>query len=224
MWSDIQEGGVRGEHCGGFYRGALVATGVILAGGQSRRMGQDKLPLMVGDTSLLERVVDALSSRCEEILIAGGKGPTPAGSRRIPDLRPGRQGPLAGIEAALSVARYRAVFVAAGDMPFLTGDLVGCLLGLLSDRVPAVMPVYEGRSYPLCAAYQRGVRPAASAALDRGVQSFFGLLEGLPRVRCVGEGELRRFGDPGLLLTNVNSPEDLIRARNKLREGSLRGG
>lgn len=202
-----------------------MATGVILAGGKSRRMGQDKLPLKVGDTSLLERVVNALSSRCEEILIAGGKGPAPAGSRRILDLRPGRQGPLAGIEAGLSVARHRAVFVAAGDMPFLTGDLVGHLLGLLSaDHVPAVMPVYEGRPHPLCAVYERGIRPAASAALDRGVRSFFGLLEGLPRVRCVGEEELRRFGDPGLLLTNVNSPEDLIRARNRLREGSLRGG
>jgi hypothetical protein len=48
------------------------------------------------------------------------------------------------------------------------------------------------------------------------------LLENLPGVRYVGEEELRRFGDPNLLLTNVNSPEDLARARAVLREDVFR--
>jgi hypothetical protein len=50
------------------------------------------------------------------------------------------------------------------------------------------------------------------------------LLEGLPGVRHVGEGELRQFGDPSILLANVNSPEDLARARAMLREGAVSGG
>jgi GTP:adenosylcobinamide-phosphate guanylyltransferase len=49
-----------------------------------------------------------------------------------------------------------------------------------------------------------------------------GLLEGLPGIRYVEEDELRRFGDPDLLLTNVNSPGDLARARTALREGASR--
>jgi molybdopterin-guanine dinucleotide biosynthesis protein A len=105
------------------------------------------------------------------------------------------------------------VFVAAGDMPFLTGDFVGCLLGLLSERIRAVVPDFGGRPHPLCAAYGRELLPEVSAALDRGVRSVRELLEGLPGVHYVGEGELWRFGDPNLLLTNVNSPEDLARAR-----------
>lgn len=195
------------------------ATGAILGGGASRRMGRDKLPLKVGDTTLFARVREALASRCAEILIVGGGGCVSPETRRVSDLRPGRQGPLAGIEAALLAARYQSVFIAAGDMPFLTGDLVGYLLGLLSDPLPAVVPHFGGRPHPLCAAYSRAVQPAVSSALDRGVRSVRGLLEGLPGVRYVGEEELRRCGDPNLLLLNVNSPEDLTRARAALREG-----
>ncbi len=204
-------------------RELCAATGVILAGGKSRRMGRDKLPLKMGNATLIERVHDALASRCGETIVVGDEGYAPAGARRILDLRPG-EGPLAGVEAGLLAARHRAVFIAAGDMPFLTGDLVGYLLGLLSDHVPAVVPVYEDRPHPLCAAYGRELRPAVSVALDEDVRSVRELLEGLPGVRYVGEGELRRFGDPNLLLTNVNSPEDLARAQDMLREGAVRGG
>ena len=191
---------------------------MILAGGESRRMGRDKLPLEVGDTTLLERVHGTLTLCCDEILIVGGRGHIPAVSRRIPDLRPG-EGPLAGIEAGLLAARHRAVFIAAGDVPFLTGDLVEYLLGLLSGDVPAVVPDFGDRSHPLCAAYGREVRPTVSAALDRGIRSVRELLRSLPGIRYVRKGELQRFGDPNLLLMNVNSPEDLGRARKALLGG-----
>ena len=188
-------------------------------------MGRDKLPLLVGGATLLDRVHDALSSCCVEVLIVGG-GQDPAGSagrRLIPDGRPG-EGPLAGMEAGLSPARRRPVFVAAGDMPFLTGELVEYLLGLLSDDVLAAVPVLGSGPHPLCAAYDgREMRPAVSAALDRGERSARALLEGLPGVRYVGEEELRRLGDPELLLTNVNSPLDLARARAALDSRPNRG-
>lgn len=192
---------------------------MILAGGKSRRMGRDKLPLMVGEKPLLDSVHLALASRCDEILVVGEGGYAPAGARCISDLRPGRQGPLAGIEAGLLAARHRAVFVAAGDMPFLTGDLAGYLLGLLSDDVSAVVPDSGGWLHPLCAAYGREIRPTVSAALDRGIRSVRELLEDLAGVRFVREEDLRRFGNPDLLLTNVNSPEDLERARKAFNGG-----
>jgi molybdopterin-guanine dinucleotide biosynthesis protein A len=196
--------------------GLSGATGVILTGGRSRRMGRDKLPLEVGERPLLERVHLALVSRCDEILVVGEGRYLPAGARHVPDLRPGQQGPLAGIEAALLAARYPNVFVAAGDMPFLTGDLVGYMLGLLSGTVPAAVPESGDGTHPLCAAYRREVRSAASVALDRGERAVRELLAALPGVRYVREDELRRFGDPKLLLTNVNSPEDLAWARGKI--------
>ncbi len=197
---------------------------MILAGGKSRRMGQDKLPLKVGDATLLDRVHRTLASCCEDVLVVGGVGHALDGARCISDLRPGRQGPLAGIEAGLLAARYQHVFVAAGDMPSLTSNFVEYLLDLLSEQVPAVVPDFGGAIHPLCAAYGREVLPLVSAALDRGVRSVRGLLKGLLGVRYAKEEELRRFGDLELLLMNVNSPEDLTRARAALREGVSHSG
>ncbi len=176
-------------------------------------MGRDKLPLKIGDAALLDRVHSALASRCEEILIVGDGGHVPAGARRISDLRSNRQGPLAGIEAGLFAARHRSIFVAAGDMPFLSVDLIGYLLEHLEVRgVSAVVPRHRGGTHPLCAAYDREVLPRVRAALDGGVRSMRGFLEDVGSVEYV-EDELRRFGDPDLYLMNVNSPEDLGRAR-----------
>ena len=108
-------------------------------------------------------------------------------------------------------------------MPFLTGEIVGGLLDLLSEGIQAVVPNMGLGIHPLCAAYAREVRPEVSAALDGGVRSVREFLCGLPDVMYVGESELRRVGDPNFLLTNVNSPEDLLQARAALDEGVARG-
>jgi molybdopterin-guanine dinucleotide biosynthesis protein A len=185
-------------------------------------MGRDKLSLKIGDIPLLERVCNALAFSCEELIVVGGERYTPSRARRVSDLRCHGEGPLAGIEAGLLYARYRSVFVAAGDMPFLARELVEYLLGLLSDDVLAVVPSLQGRLHPLCAAYGRELRPTVSSALEQGVRSVRELLGELPGVRYVGEAELRRFGSPNLLLMNVNSPVDLEQAQTAAREGIIR--
>ena len=172
-------------------------------------MGREKLSLEVAGVTLIERVKDALAGRCQEVLVVGG-GYTMGE-------RPGGLGPLAGMEAGLTRARYPLVFVAAGDMPFLTPDLVGYLLGRLDEGgVLAVVPRYRGRLHPLCAAYKRALLPRLGAALDSERRAVRGFVEGIDQVEYVGE-ELQRFGDPDRLLMNVNTPEDLELARHEAR-------
>jgi molybdenum cofactor guanylyltransferase len=188
---------------------------VILAGGASRRMGRDKLLLEVGGVSLLRRVQDAISALCEDVILVGRSAAPLEGVRLIPDERSGLQGPLAGLEAGLAAARHRPVFVAAGDLPFLPTELVGALLERLEQAgACVVVPFHGGRLHPLCAVYDRGVLPDVRSALDREVRSVSEFVGTLDRVEFVEE-ELRRFGDPGLFLMNVNSPEDLARARRR---------
>jgi molybdopterin-guanine dinucleotide biosynthesis protein A len=79
-----------------------------------------------------------------------------------------------------------------------------------------VVPRYRGRIHPLCAAYAKTLLPRLGTALDGGVHAVHRFLEGVGEVEYVGE-ELRRFGDPGLLLMNVNSPGDLELARREPR-------
>jgi molybdenum cofactor guanylyltransferase len=74
------------------------------------------------------------------------------------------------------------------------------------------VPRYGGTAHPLCAAYDRRILPQVRSVLDGGVRSVREFLDSLDRVEYV-EGELQQFGDPELLLMNVNSPKDLDRAR-----------
>jgi molybdenum cofactor guanylyltransferase len=176
-------------------------------------MGRDKLRLRVGNETLVGRVAGALSARCEEVILAGG-GVAPPGVRSAADDRPG-QGPLAGMEAGLAASRFPLVFVAAGDMPFLSPALVDHLLRRLEDcGLLAAVPDDGRRTHPLCAAYSRDVLPLLREALDGGVRAARAFLEDLGAVHYVPEWELRALGDPDLLLMNVNSPEDLERARS----------
>ncbi len=199
------------------------ATGVILTGGASRRMGRDKLLLEVGGVPLLRRVHDALSVRCDEILLAGARGhPQLRGAlleeiRRVSDLRPDGEGPLAGIEAGLRAACNPAVFVAAGDMPFVEPRLVEHLLDLVAGGGSQAAVPYHGGLHPLCAAYSRAALPLARSGLDGGTRAVKDFLDMLDGVEYVGGEELERFGDPELMLMNVNTPDDLERARATLR-------
>jgi molybdopterin-guanine dinucleotide biosynthesis protein A len=188
---------------------------VILAGGKSRRMGREKLSLEVGGLTMIEHVSNVLSASCQEVLVVGCETICLEGVRLVSNERAGRQGPLAGIEAGLAASNYDHVFVAAGDMPFLSQRLVGYLLERLGrGGVVAVIPHHGGRSHPLCGAYARTLLPRVSAALDGGARAVGPFLEGTGGVDYVGE-ELRRCGEPDLLLMNVNSPRDLDRARRE---------
>ena len=177
-------------------------------------MGRDKLPMEVGGEPLVRRVAEALSRRCDEVILAGpGAGLAGEEVLRVEDDRPG-EGPLAGMESGLCAARFPLVFVAAGDMPFVSSELISHLLDELVRReVQAVVPLYGGRPHPLCAAYARAVLPRVRSDLDDGVRAVREFVGRLERVAHVEEAELRRFGEPDLLLLNVNSPEDLRRAR-----------
>ena len=197
------------------------ATGLILAGGKSSRMGRQKLTLEVGGVPLVVRVRDALAPSCREIILVGdGPNDVLPGARKVHDAREGRAGPLAGLEAGLGAASSPAVFAAAGDMPFVPRELVGFLLDRLRSRgLRAVVPRYGGRVHPLCAAYDRGVLPDVTRLLDAGTRAAWKLLEELGEDAEYVEEELARFGDPEVFLTNVNSPEDLARARDVAGEG-----
>lgn len=182
-------------------------------------MGRDKLALTVGGVPLIRRAYDSLASVCEEVLVvASEESPRshglPVGS--VTDLRPGREGPLVAMEAGLSAARNEYVFVVAGDAPFVPEELVGFLLECVSDSgIRVAAPRHGGRLHPLCSAYRREVLPDLSFALDAGVRAVRDFLGKLDGVRYV-ERELERFGDPGVFLMNVNSTQDLRRARSVL--------
>ena len=102
-------------------RGVEGATGAVLCGGGSRRMGRDKAVIVVAGETLLARAARTLSGVFDEVLVVGREAPPPGlppHVRALADERPGL-GPLGGIATALAAAGHEWVFVCACDMPLL---------------------------------------------------------------------------------------------------------
>lgn len=185
-------------------------TGVVLAGGESRRMGTDKAFFEIEGVPMIERVLHALSACCSEVLIVA-KEPSayehlPA--RVVPD-RSALQLPLVGVTSGLQAASMPWAFVAACDMPYLSPDAVRLLAGLAEGHDAAV-PRVEGRWHPLHAVYATSTLPLFEAHLAAGERRMWAAVEAL-RVRQVTAVELEAV-DPGLrTLCNVNTAQECRR-------------
>lgn len=98
----------------------MKVSGIVLAGGRSSRMGQDKTLMSINAETLIERTVRELGNVVDEIIIASNQESkyNIPGTVEIPDVFPG-MGPLGGIHAGLIAAKYQFSFVVAADMPCL---------------------------------------------------------------------------------------------------------
>jgi molybdopterin-guanine dinucleotide biosynthesis protein A len=183
----------------------------ILLGGQATRFGgRDKSALVVDGRTILERQLDELSSLSDDILLVGGVGKEARPGRKvraIADLIPGC-GPLAGVHAALTEARGDAVFVVAGDMPYVTAALGGFLLGLAREA-DLVVPRTERGYHPLCAVYTRAcLAPIARRLGTRSLALKDLVTDPDVRARVVTAEEIDGFGECGRLLANINTPAE----------------
>jgi molybdopterin-guanine dinucleotide biosynthesis protein A len=192
-----------------------AATGIVLAGGASRRMGQDKALLELDGRSLLHRVVEPVSRLCDEVVIAAAGKPV----QHLPGLSPiwvrdppGAAGPLAGLSAGLSAASHPTAVVVACDMPFLSERLLGHLLDLVED-CDAAVPLAGGGSQPLHAAYSLRCLPTVEALLRLGARSMGDLLPRL-RVKYLSESSCRELDPEGLSWFNMNTADDFRLARH----------
>lgn len=195
---------------------APPVLGLILAGGQARRMGGGDKPLLpLGGRSLLERVAERLGPQCEAGLILSANG-NPARFARFPgpvvaDTVPGFTGPLAGILAGLETAAefdrsITHVVSVPGDAPFLPRDLVLRLHAALADDTPIAHATSGGRGHYAVALWPVTLRRELRAALLREERAIHRFLaeHGAASVEWPSEPL-----DPFL---NINTPEDLAAA------------
>lgn len=147
----------------------MQASLLVLAGGDSRRMGRPKAWLKVGDTSLLRYVVDRLAPVFSEVMVSFAEPeqleePVPY---RIVFDRKRPAGPLAGLEAGLEAARNEVLFALACDMPYVTEEVAQIAVAA-ARRCDAAIPRIDGRPEPVCGAYRRSALPVIAHALDTG--------------------------------------------------------
>jgi len=204
-------------------------TGVVLAGGESRRMGQNKALLAVGREKVIGAVIGAMSEAGLDVIIAANEQTADAyrelGREIVYDRFPG-QGPLSGIHTALYAAKTPWIIVAACDMPFAVPELFRFLkksvegAGNVSGvACQAVIPMEDDRVQPLLAAYHASALPALEDSLVNGRLRMTDWLERL-QVRYIPEDVLAKETglDAGHVFFNMNRPEDYQAVLKKLRE------
>ena len=190
--------------------------GLILAGGQSRRMGRRKAELILQGETLLSRTLRQVRPLCDRLLVsvAAGTSPTLPGVEVVPDAYPGR-GAIIGLASGLRAAG-ESVLALAVDMPFLNPDLLRRLIALAPGWdavVPRPGPFFE----PLHAIYAPACLPVLEDQIRSSVMQILPAYTCL-RVRYLEAEELRRFDPAGLAFFNINTPEDLRRAESLLAQ------
>ncbi len=198
--------------------GMSLPSGIILAGGQARRMGGgDKGLLAIGDRTMLDHVIERLAPQVAELALNANGDETRFAEFGLPVLADpvaGRAGPLAGVLAGLDWAADREVaniVTAAADTPFLPTDLVTRLLDAAVDqgRQIALASTATGL-HPTFGLWPVALRDDLRTALSEGVRKVVDWTDrhGVARAEFpVGEF------DP---FFNVNTPEDLDRAQDFL--------
>jgi molybdopterin-guanine dinucleotide biosynthesis protein A len=196
----------------------MDVTGIVLAGGRSSRMGQDKAALVLAGRTLLQRAVDALvAAGASEIVLVGAPGrpltdvDAPVPVRLTRDAVEG-DGPLRGILAGLEAARAEVAIVVGCDMPYLQPALLALLARHARAGARLVVPLHDGRPEGLCSAWRRDAVEAVRAHLAAGDRAVMSVATDLEAVRLPPEAYAGADAD-GRSFVNVNTPDELARAR-----------
>ncbi len=190
-------------------------TGILLAGGKSRRMGEDKRHLVVGEQTLLERGLAVLRSTFQDVLVVIAQDSPPLGvdARVVRDLVPDC-GSLGGLYSGLMQATTPWVFVVACDMPFLNQAVIA---QFTSRRATAdiVMAKLDARLHPMHALYGKQCLPVLEQMIGARQLKIQEMVSHTPlRVQYVTEKDLLTIDPSGRSFHNVNTPADLAVARS----------
>lgn len=190
-------------------------SAIVLAGGESQRLGVDKSLLKVNDAWLLERILKTMSTLSDDLLVVANARPEFAGlpAHVVPDAYPGT-GPLGGIYSGLRAMRHQRGLFVACDMPLLNLPLLRYII-LLSTDFDVVIPSVNNKTEPLHAVYSKACMQPIEELLrygERRIVSFFPKV----RVRYVTENEADVFDPEHLSFFNINTMDDLELAKRLL--------
>lgn len=190
----------------------MTLTGIVLAGGRSTRMRQDKASLPFGDDTLLTRAIRLVGSVADEVIVVvqseqGGSNLSLGLPVRVVFDPIENLGPLAGIAAGLAASNSDLNLIVACDMPLIKPAVLRRLVELCGDADICV-PVVGAEASPLCAVYRSSVASAAQALLATGERRAMRLLDQVITKRV--DAALFRDLDPQLeSFVSCNTPEEL---------------
>ena len=181
-------------------------TGVILVGGKSRRMGQDKAFLKLADRPLLETVLDLFKEKFSSIMLAGDRAErfSMYDISVVPDIFPGSS--LGGIHAALFTAKTGRIFVAPCDMPFPNSSLINHICSISGD-FDAIVPISPQGYEPLYALYSKACLEPARKLLENDNFRITDLFSAV-KTRFIEGEELASIAGAESAFLNINTPAE----------------
>ena len=195
-------------------------TAIIMAGGDSSRMGSDKASLLLGEQTLLQRVAAVLHPIFAEVLVSVRRHRQDIRLPQVCDIVPDA-GPMAGLCAALAhVASKKSatspwIFVVATDMPFIQTALIE-RLAQARTGFQAVVPIVSGHPQALAAFYSTSALDTLQAILvSDGKHSLRAALEHL-NVCYVDESLLKDSDSDLRSFMDLDTPQELNKARRDL--------
>lgn len=200
----------------------MGVSGIVLAGGLSRRLGRDKAVEPIAGEPLIARCIGRLSAVADEIIVVvndvdrGNRLPLPSACRVVVDVY-ADSGSLGGIFSGVSAMGGEWGVVVACDMPFLNIALLKHMLSL-RDGFDAVVPVLDGRPEPTHALYSKACLSHIECRLqakDLKIARFFDDVS----IRYVSQEEVDAHDPDHLSFFNVNTQSDLDRALALAAEG-----
>ena len=192
---------------------ATPCSGVILAGGLSKRLGgKNKAFIRIGGKRIIDRQIDVYRRLFDQIILVTND---PVAYMDVDALivsdHYDQRSSLNGLHAGLFAAAHDHVFCTACDTPFVSGALISCLLEQIDPKADIVIPTTASGFEPMFAVYKKSCLPAMDWQLERQLLKIQGLFRKV-RVKTVAESRLRAI-DPELIsFFNVNTPEDLVMA------------
>ncbi len=186
-------------------------SALLLAGGKSSRMGQDKAGLILEGKTLWRRQLDLLRELgAEEILVSQkSDGPCVDSRCKIVIDDPPSRGPLSGICAGLKGCSTEWLLVLAVDMPRMTPEFLRKLVSLAGHEQQGIVPKCAGRLHPLAAIYPRRCSKVAEECLRSDDWSMYQLVCRAGELSLVKEHEFSQ--EEKSLFANLNTPEDMRR-------------
>lgn len=186
-------------------------TGIILAGGQSSRMGKDKGVCNFKGKALVEYAIEALQDSCGEIVISTNKPDAykKYGFPLIPD-EIKEIGPMGGIYSCLKKSCNNHNLVLSCDTPFINAGMVKHIIANIDNNFDAIVPIHgDDFLEPLCAYYNINVVKQLEEHITNGDFKLMNLINSINYKRLRIDDKLGFYNVK--LFSNLNTSEDLLK-------------
>jgi len=183
-------------------------TGLILAGGQSSRMGQDKGLIPYKGLALVEHAIKALEPFCSELLISSNSMDYKQFNLTLISDTYSNYGPMAGVYEGLRCAYNNWILVTTCDMPNINKEAIEILISNINEKYNGIVATFQGRIQPLFACYHKRLLPLFKDCLDT---------KSLKMIRLIEQSDTQYVSFDQLainhpdLFTNMNTQSDLNR-------------